>query len=156
MPLVAHAIIRHRLMDVRLVIHRGLTFALALVVSLIPVACLLALAWPRLSDHLAPEELIVLVIAIVVVGILIPLTRDVAGRLLDRYVYRTHVNYQRTLRTASETLTGVLDLTVLLTTLNHTVGDSTNAEGASVYLYRGTVRSGSAFRRAITEKRDAQ
>jgi hypothetical protein len=42
--MVAHAIVRHRLMDVRLVIHRGLTFALALVVSLLPVAGLLALA----------------------------------------------------------------------------------------------------------------
>src|SRR5438093_3217430 len=154
--MVAHAIIRHRLMDVRLVIHRSLTFTLALLLSLIPVAVLLALAWPRLSDHLAPDELVALILAVVAVGVLIPLTRDVTGRLLDRYVYRTHVNYQRTLRTTSETLTGVLDLTVLLPILNHTVGASTNAEGASVYLCTGTVRSGPGFRRAITEKRDTQ
>jgi len=154
--LIAHGIIRHRVMDVRLVIHRGLTFALALVVSLIPVACLLALAWPRLSDHLAPEELIVLVIAIVVVGILIPLTRDVAGRLLDRYVYRTHVNYQRTLREASEALTRVLDLKVLLQFMNHTVATSTNSEGAAVYLKGSAPELGSPFRRAIAEKRHAQ
>src|SRR2546425_1405981 len=154
--MVAHAIIRHRLMDVRLVIHRGLTFALALAVSLIPVACLLALAWPRLSDHLAPEELIAVVIAIVVVGILIPLTRDVAGRLLDRYVYRTHVNYQRTLREASKALTRVLDLKVLLQFMNHTVATSTNSEGAAVYLKGGAPELGSPFRRAIAEKRHAQ
>src|SRR5256712_2353891 len=153
--MVAHAIIRHRLMDVRLVIHRGLTFALALAVSLIPVACLLALAWPRLSDHLAPEELIAVVIAIVVVGILIPLTRDVAGRLLDRYVYRTHVNYQRTLREASKALTRVLDLKVLLQFMNHTVATSTNSEGAAVYLRGGAPELGSPFRRAIAEKRHA-
>ena len=142
-------------MDVRLVIHRGLTFALALAVSLIPVACLLALAWPRLSDHLAPEELIAVVIAIVVVGILIPLTRDVAGRLLDRYVYRTHVNFQRTLREASKALTRVLDLKVLLQFMNHTVATSTNSEGAAVYLRGGAPELGSPFRRAIAEKRHA-
>ena len=154
--MVAHAIIRHRLMDVRLVVHRGLTFALALLLSLIPVAVLLALAWPRLSAHLASDEVAALILAVVAVGVLIPLTRDVTGRLLDRYVYRTHVNYQRTLRTASETLTGVLDLAVLLPILNQTVGASTNAEGASVYLRTNAFRTGAVFRRANTHKPDAQ
>src|SRR5438093_2431432 len=154
--MVAHAIIRHRLMDVRLVIHRGLTFALALVVSLIPVGGLLALAWPKLSDHLAPDDLVALILAVVVVGLLIPLTRDAAGRLLDRYVYRTHVNYQRTLREASRALTGVLDLKILLQFMNHTVAASTNSEGAAVYLDRNLAESGGAFRQAIAEKRLAQ
>ncbi len=154
--MIAHAIIRHRLMDVRLVIHRGLTFAMALLLSLIPVAALLAVAWPRLSVHLAPDELATFIMAVIAVGVLIPLTRDVTGRLLDRYVYRTHVNYQRTLRTASETLTGVLDLAALLPILNHTVGASTNAEGASVYLRANSLRPDARLRKAITEKRDSQ
>jgi PAS domain S-box-containing protein len=153
--MVAHAIIRHRLMDVRLVIHRSLTFALALGVSLIPVAGLLALAWPRLSNHLASDELVALIIAAVVVGLLVPLTRDAAGRLLDRYVYRTRVNYQRTLREASEALTRVLDLKVLLQFVSHTVAGATNSEGAAVYLKAGS-EVGSRFRRAIAEKRHAQ
>ncbi len=154
--IVAHAIIRHRLMDVRLVIHRGLTFTLALAVPLIPVGALLALAWPRLSDHLTADELIALIAAIVVVGLLTPLTRDVAGRLLDRYVYRTRVNYQRTLREASEALTRVLDLKVLLRFVNHTVATSTNSEGAAVYLKGATPALASRFRRAIAEKGHAQ
>src|SRR2546426_2944146 len=156
LAMAAHAIIRHRLMDVRLVIHRGLTFALALVVSLIPVGGLLALAWPKLSDHLAPDDLVALILAVVVVSLLIPLTRDAAGRLLDRYVYRTHVNYQRTLREASEALTRVLDLKMLLPFLNHTVATSTNSEGAAVYLEAGTLEPGSGVRRAIAERRHAQ
>jgi PAS domain S-box-containing protein len=143
-------------MDVRLVIHRGLTFALALAVSLLPVGGLLALAWPRLSDHLAADELGALIAAVVVVGLLIPLTRDAAGRLLDRYVYRTRVNYQRTLREASEALTRVLDLKVLLQFVSHTVAGATNSEGAAVYLTTGTPEFGSRFRRAIVEKRHAQ
>src|SRR5882724_937733 len=153
--LIAHGIIRHRLMDVRLAIHRGSTFALALAVSLIPMAGLLALVWPRLSGHLAPDELVVLIMAVVVVSLLIPLTRDAAGRLLDRYVYRTHVNYQRTLRGASEALTRVLDLKMLLPFMNHTVATSTNSEGAAVYLKAGTLEGG-GFRRAIAEKRHPQ
>lgn len=148
--LTAHAIIRHRLMDLRLVVHRGLTLAIAMVVSLVPVAALLVLAWPRLSLHLEPDELLALLVAVVAVALLIPVTRDLAGRLLDRYVYRTHVNYRRTLREASEALTRVLDLRRLLPFLNHTVAASTNAEGAAVYL-----AGGAGFSRAIAETRDA-
>ena len=139
-------------MDVRLVVHRGLTFALALVVSLIPVIALLALAWPRLSDHLTADELAALIVTVVVVCLLIPLTRDAAGRLLDRYVYRTHVNYQRTLRDASKALTRVLDLNVLLRFVNHTVATSTNSEGAAVYLQSGNQEYAPQLRRAIAEK----
>src|SRR5262245_53590800 len=132
--LVAHAIIRHRLLDLRLVVHRGLTFVIAIVVSLVPVAMLLAFVWPKLLDHLDPTELAAVLVSIVIVSVLVPLVRDVAGRLLDRYVYRTHANYQRTLREASRTLTRVLDQRALLTLINDTVGRPTGAEGAAVYL----------------------
>ncbi|MBI2014409.1 MAG: PAS domain-containing protein, partial [Candidatus Rokubacteria bacterium] len=124
--------------------------AIAMVVSLVPVAALLALAWPRLTLHLEPEELVALLVGILAVALLIPVTRDLAGRLLDRYVYRTHVNYRRTLREASEALTRALDLSRLLPLLNHTVAASTNAEGAAVYL-----AGGAGITRAIAETRDA-
>ena len=151
----AHAIVRYRLMSVRLVIRRSLTFTLAIVVSLLPVAALLALAWPKLSDHFTSEELGAVILAVVAVSLLIPLIRDAAGRLLDRYVYRTHVNYQRTLRDASKALTQVLDLKMLLPFLNHTVAASTNSEGAAVYLRGVTKDTESRFARAIAEKRYA-
>jgi PAS domain S-box-containing protein len=151
--LVAHGIIRHRLMDVRLVIHRGLTFALALILSMLPAGGLLALLLPKLSDRLAPEDLAVLVAASVVVCLLTPLTRDVAARLLDRYVYRTRVNYQRTLRDASKALTRVLELKTLLAFLNDTVAHSTNSEGVAVYLNAHTTQQAWRFERAIVVKR---
>ncbi len=145
--LVAHAIIRHRLMDLRLVVHRGLTFVIAMLVSLFPVAVLIMLAWPRLSLHLETHELVILLATLVVVSLLIPLTRDAAGRLLDRYVYRTHANYQRTVREASKALTRVLDLKALLPFLTHTVVASTQSEGVAIYL-----KDRDGFKRAAREE----
>jgi signal transduction histidine kinase len=147
LALIAHAIIRHRLMDLRLVIHRGLTFAIAVLVSLVPVAVLITFAWPRLSLHLETHELVILLATIAVISLLIPLTRDVAGRLLDRYVYRTHANYQRTVREASKALTRVLDMEALLPFLTHTVVTSTQCEGVAVYL-----KDRDGFKRAAREK----
>ena len=134
LALVAHAIIRHRLMDLRLVVHRGLTVAIAVLLSLIPVGALLLVVWPRLFAYMRPDEVLVAFLASVVVALLIPLTRDAARRILDRYVYRTHANYQRTVRDASSILTKVLDLKRLLDFIARTVARSTEAEGAAVYL----------------------
>jgi len=135
--LIAHAIIRHRLMDLRLVVHRSLTLTIAVTLSLVPVGALLALLWPRLTTLFDAYEMAALLAAVVTVSLLIPVTRDATGRLLDRYVYRTQVNYQRTVREASTALTRVLDLKILLPFLNRTLVDASNAEGAAVYLLEG-------------------
>ena len=145
--LVGHAIIRHRLMDLRLFVHRGLTLAFAIIVSALPAGLLVAAFWPRLLTHLDTRELALVLGAIAIVTVLIPITRDVANRLLDRYVYRTHANYRRTVREASQMLTRVLQLKKLLAFISTTVVRSTAAEGVAVYL-----REDGVFRCAIAEK----
>jgi len=145
---VAHAIIRHRLMDLRLFIHRGLTIGVATALSAVPVGLLLAIFWPRLLTTLEPAELAFFLIIVAAVTVLIPLTRDVAGRVLDRYVYRTHANYQRTIREASQVLTRVLHLNKLLAFISSTVIRSTGAAGVAIYL-----RENGEFRCAIAEAR---
>jgi PAS domain S-box-containing protein len=89
-----------------------------------------------------------LLISLTLVTLLVPPTRDVAGRLLDKYVYRTHANYQRTVRDASRVLTRVLDLKALLAFINETIGSTTECEGVGVYL-----RDDAGFVRALGESR---
>jgi PAS domain S-box-containing protein len=132
--LVGHAIIRHRLMDLRLFVHRGLTLSIAMLLSLSPVAVALAFFWPRLAQHFGPDELVLLLVATVVVTLLAAPTRDIARRLLDRYVYRTRANYQRTVREASRALTRMLDLKRLLPFISTTVVEATGVEGVAIYL----------------------
>ena len=131
---VGHAIIRHRLMDLRLFIHRGLTVAVATILSALPVGLLLLVLWPKLLTALSPSELALLLVAIGAATILIPLMRDAASALLDRYVYRTHANYQRTVREASRMLTRLLDLRTLLAFITSTIARSTSAGGVALYL----------------------
>lgn len=135
--LLAHAIVRHRAMDIRLVIHRGLTLFLAAIMSLLPVAVVVVAVWPRLSAHLQAGELFAFLIAALVVGLLIPITRDSAEHLLDRYVYRTHADYQTIVREASKALTKVLNLKHLLGFLATRLREAVQAEGAAIYLLEG-------------------
>ncbi len=136
-------------MDLRLVVHRGLTFAIAMLLSLCPVAVALAFYWPTLAAHFGPDELVFLLGATLVVTLLVPPTRDIARRLLDRYVYRTRANYQRTVREASRMLTRVLDLKRLLPFISKTVVEATSVEGVAIYL-----RDEDGFRRAMAQRRN--
>jgi PAS domain S-box-containing protein len=135
-------------MDLRLVVHRGLTLTIAILISLAPVIAILALFWPRLSDHLTSDELVGLLLGMIAVSLLIPPIRDITGRLLDRYVYRTRTNYQRTVREASRALTRVLDLKTVLSFVARPVAESMQAEGTGVYL-----RGEGGFALAIGESR---
>jgi signal transduction histidine kinase len=131
--LIAHTIIRHRLMDLRLVIHRGLAGTIAALLALIPVALLVGLIWPRLAERLDAGELVVLVAAVFAVGLVSPFARSGAAQLLDRYVYRTHANYQRTVREASTVLTRVLNMDELLSVLTTTLRQAIRPEGLAIY-----------------------
>jgi signal transduction histidine kinase len=131
--LIAHTIIRHRLMNLRLVIHRGLTVTVAAVVVLVPVGALVLLVWPRLAERLDVREHVVVIGAVVAVGLISPLARDVVATLLDRYVYRTHASYQRTVREASAVLTRVLNMTELLGVLTATLRNTIAPEGLAIY-----------------------
>ena len=136
-------------MDLRLVVHSGLTLALAIGLSLLPVGVLLSIYWSRLSAHLGSDELIILLAASILVALLTPPTRDIARRLLDRYVYRTRANYQRTVREASRALTRMLDLKRLLPFISRTVVEATGVEGVAIYL-----RDEDGFRCAIAQRRN--
>ncbi|HMI54748.1 MAG TPA: histidine kinase N-terminal 7TM domain-containing protein, partial [Gemmatimonadaceae bacterium] len=137
--LTAHTIIRHRFMDLRIVVHRGLTFVLAMVLSLLPLAALLLLAVHPLLVRLSLTEVEAYLTAGVCVGValLIPPSRDLAERLLDRYVYRTRTNPQYLLRRASAELSRGLDLGQLTSVIVDTIQTGVEPEGLALYLKQG-------------------
>ncbi len=96
---------------------------------------MLLLFWPALLQQLTLDELIKVCVALIVTSLLVPPTRDIAGVLLDRYVYRTQTNYRSTIRHTSRVFTALLKLPDLLRFVVATVSDSTESEGAGVYLY---------------------
>ena len=136
--LIAHTIIRHRLMNLRLVIHRGLTVAVAAGVVLVPVGALVLLVWPRVAERLDVGEHAVVIGAIAAVGLISPFARDVVARLLDQYVYRTHASYQRTVREASAVLTRVLNMGELIGVLTTTLRDTIAPEALAIYVAAGS------------------
>jgi len=129
--LATHSIIRHHLLDLRLVFHRSLSEVLAYIIALAPILAVILLVLPGTDGELRSYGTIVA--SLLLAGLLTPLVRDVFNGLLDRYFYRVRSNYRRTVRESSALLTRVHNVESLLDAIaGHIVG-AFRAEGVVIY-----------------------
>src|SRR6266849_5606950 len=110
----AHAIIRHRLMNIRLVVRRGSVYLIAATIAGSVFAAFLALLSLAMGKHrheipLGTEVLVALAVALAFQ----PLKGWIQSSL-DRYLYRESYNYQQIIREASRIIGSTLDLHALL------------------------------------------
>ncbi|HEX7787750.1 MAG TPA: ATP-binding protein, partial [Methylomirabilota bacterium] len=131
--IIGHAIIRHRLMDIRIVIHRSAVY----LATLMSTAGALVIGL-LLSNYVLPDEYDFsfreIVLAIAAVFILTP-ARGYVQRSFDRYLYRNPYDYARTLREASQGLTATIDLQDLLAHVGSVLGSTFRPEVLGIYLY---------------------
>jgi len=132
---IAYAIVRHRLLDVNLVISRSLVY-LVLTIFIVGGYFLIlnflgqTLQVIQLASH--PVALALFVLAVVL--FLEPL-RGRTQRLVDRIFYRERPNYRQELEEFSRALTATLDLPRLLDMFLQRVGTLMHAERGIIYLY---------------------
>jgi PAS domain S-box-containing protein len=130
--MVGHAIIRHRLMDIRVVIRRGVTYLAAMICSVGLFVLLLLgsnMLLPDSHDFSMKEILLVLIAAV-----LFPSVKAQAQRLFDHYLYRNPYDYARTLREASRALTATIDLQGLLGHVGDVLVSALRPDGVAIYL----------------------
>jgi len=131
--LIAHSIVRYRLMDIRLVIRRGATYLLS--VALV-AAAFVVLAWAASSLFASrPQELPIgaqLVFALLV-ALMFPALKAHIQNLMDRYFFRETHDYQKTLREITRALASTLDLRSLLTLGCEIITKTVRPEFVAVY-----------------------
>lgn len=106
--LACHAIIRHRLMDLRAVIHRGSAYLLTITlmsVAGITFARLFAPAWSRDSVFIRTEILIAVAMTALVLS---TPGQWFIRRFVDQYLYRGPVEYGSSLRDATHRLSHLM------------------------------------------------
>jgi len=122
--LVAHAIIRHRLMDLRLFINRGLAYAFSAAVLsalFIAIARFLAPRWSGEPLLIHPE---ILIVAIVALAMLSYPSQRFFSRVIDPYLYRGRVDYSSALRSATRQLSRLMPLGELSSDLRQILSDA--------------------------------
>jgi len=131
--LIGHSIIRHRLLDVRVVIRRSAVYLAAFCCAGLILIGLLAASSAVLHDgHGIPVRETLLALAVAV--FFSPLKARIQ-RALDRYLYREPYDYQRTIREASRALRGTIELTSLLEYVGSLVDRTLRPEDLAIYLF---------------------
>jgi two-component system, NtrC family, nitrogen regulation sensor histidine kinase GlnL len=131
--MVAHAIIRHRLMDIRIVIRRGVVYLVTFLSSAAIFVLLLAgsnAVLPQEQGFSLRDVLFALIVAVLFQSVKL----RVQG-VFDRYLYRDPYDYARTLRDASSALTATIDLPALLEHVGSVLTKTLRPEGMSIYLF---------------------
>ena len=130
----AHAIIRHRLMDIRLVVQRGFVFLLS--VGAAGVIFIAIVAGVSASIGTKAHDLPLALQVSVALGIALafqPLKQRIQNAL-DRYLYRESYDYRAIIREASRTVASLLDLKSLVEYLCRTVSETVRPDSVSVYV----------------------
>src|SRR6266508_2433757 len=130
--IIAHSIVRHHLLDLRIVIRRGAVYILAFAVSGLILSVLI-----YMSDILlqSAERTVVTDIALgVIVSIIFVPLKTVIERLCDYYLYRSHYHYQSTVRIASEVISRRLKLSFVLEYLADVIGRTMRPARVHIYL----------------------
>jgi PAS domain S-box-containing protein len=131
---IAHAIIRHRLLDIRVVIRQGAVYVCSIVVA---AACFFigAELLHRLTGYTQSAIPLVQALALaVLVAIFFQPLKSWVQTSLNTYLYRYRYDYQRTLRDASHHLTTMLALQPLLEYLAEVIDDTLRVDRVLVFL----------------------
>jgi signal transduction histidine kinase len=133
LALTAHALIRHRLMNVRLILSRTLSHVIALLLFGALFVTVLTLGARFLAPSLnlsLPAQAALLFLAAL---LLQPLMHNVRSSL-DRYLYRTPYDYQRTIREATRVMGSTLNLPALVEHICGVISRTVRPETIGVYL----------------------
>jgi signal transduction histidine kinase len=124
------AIVRHRLMNIELIINRSVVYTLVSGFAL--GIYLLSIQGLAMFFHTAARSRAVTAVSVLIAAVLFTPAKARIQRLIDRAFDREAYNYRQTLLTLSQTLHSILDLEILVDTLLRQVTEA-------MYISRGVV-----------------
>jgi PAS domain S-box-containing protein len=130
----AHAIIRYRLMDIKVVIQKGVVYVCAIgVAASIFIGLVNLLRYITAYDKASIPLGAAVALAVMVAIFFQPLKSWIQDSL-NRYLYRQTYDYRRTVREASQRLSAILDLQSLLDYIAGIIAKTLKVEMVAVYV----------------------
>jgi signal transduction histidine kinase len=132
--IVAYAIVRHRLMDIDLVVTKGMAYA-AVAFGLVAPAFVIMLWLQRLSfGQLHPDFSVAVLVMLMAVGVLFPTLRFRAESRIERSLFREKYEYRAALMAFTHSIVRILDGQRLVRDLTTTLGETLRLERVAVVL----------------------
>lgn len=131
---VAHTIVRYRLLKMHLVIRRSVVYILSLALAITGFVLLLSGLKIVLSDYFGLGSMVSTSAAALVITVLFQPLRKHIQRLFDKYFYREARNYSTTILNVSKSLSSILDLEKLTDYLYDVLNDLMHPARVFIYL----------------------
>jgi two-component system nitrogen regulation sensor histidine kinase GlnL len=130
----SYAIVKHRLMDIRIIVKTGVIYALSTGV-ITGSFMLLVLGVQRIfSEYRDHASIPVAAVAALVIALAFYPVKNRIQRVVDRYFYKEGYDYHRVLGDASKAMTSILDFEKLLSYILRAVNDSMKIERGWILL----------------------
>jgi two-component system nitrogen regulation sensor histidine kinase GlnL len=131
--LFSYAVVKFRLLDIEIVIKRGLTYAYLLLALIIP--CYLLVIWGQTAafGKISFSFSLMTLILFLAVGFLFPKLRFRTEEAFERVLFRKRYDYRETLLQSSRDMISLVDLENLSNKLVHTVGEALRIQKVSLF-----------------------
>jgi signal transduction histidine kinase len=139
--MTTYAIVKHRLLDIRLVILRTITYSLVVLLISATVVILTLFLPEALAINTTIKAIIAVIASIFIVLILDPLKKTI-GKATDALFFKARIDYQKLLTEIGEVINREIDLDVLLYSMSRKLEKELKIKNVSIYL-AGT--AGGAF-----------
>jgi len=133
--IISYAIARHRLMDIHIVLKKGTTYALLILLLFVP-SFLLALLFQKIvygDIHYLLLGFVLLLL--LVVTILFNRIKPHTERAVEQFLFKSRYDYRETLARFSKAMVTILDLQSLAKSVFETITKTMGVEKASLFLW---------------------
>jgi PAS domain S-box-containing protein len=130
--LVGHSIIRHSLLDIKVVVRQGAVLAGALVVTLALMYGALAIVPLLITPH---QSSALSILTALTAGLLFNPIRSFVQASFDRYLYRQPYNYRQTVHEVSQAFRTTIQLRLMFQHLQRAIDTTIKPTVSAVYLY---------------------
>jgi signal transduction histidine kinase len=139
--IVAYAIARHRMMDIDIVVTKGMAYTAVAFVLIVPA--FLTLLWlQRLSfGQIHPDFSFAILAMLITVGVLFPALRLQAESRIERSLFREKHEYRAALTDFTRSIVRILEREKLITTLVDTLGRTLRVDHIAISMADEATRS---------------
>jgi two-component system nitrogen regulation sensor histidine kinase GlnL len=131
---LAHGIMRHRLMNIRLVVHNWLAVSIASLASIAPLLIIASHLEPFNSQAQRDLKRLALLL---VAGLLAPPLWIATRRLIEQYIYRDYARFHTEISGASRRLSEVLSPIATAVVVSDTIFSALKPYGVAIYFRDG-------------------
>lgn len=130
-----YSIVKHRLMDINIVLKKGTTYAFLVFLLLVPSAILIILGQKLFFGKVDYLFSIIIFLIVFLVAIFFGQMKPRAEKAVEQILFKNRYDYRETLGTFSKAMVSILDLQSLSRKIVETISQTMGVDRASLFLW---------------------